>query len=76
MVGLLKRGGRVFTHIVKNCTRAQIMAHYSRQGTNKHDSYRWVGRAPMDSLSTGIGTIVYFTPNDEFCPRKISHQWH
>ena len=25
VVGLLKRGGRVFTHIVKNCTRAQIM---------------------------------------------------
>ena len=43
VVGLLKRGGRVFTHIVKNCTRAQIMPIIHGQGTNrKHDSYRWV----------------------------------
>ena len=43
VIGLLKRGGKVFASVVKNCSRAEQRADYQRPGAlQSNHLHRWV----------------------------------
>ena len=72
MVGLLKRGGRVFTHIVKNCTRAQIMPIiHGRVLPIGNDSYRWVDELRWTHCQR-VSALSCFHSNDEFVEENLT----
>ena len=43
VIGLLKRGGKVFTSVVQNCSKAELEPFHQGPGAfQSHPLYRWV----------------------------------
>jgi transposase len=67
--GLLKRGGKVFVKIVKNCSKGELLPVIQGKSL-KNQSFIRMGRRRMILILNGYGRYLVFHSESEFARRK------